>query len=151
MKPADPRWRRAAIAKGNRRATAYGDEARGPQHTGHQQTDRLRQEDGEEVSSETGDGATLRPASEAAEQTGHTQAVLAGSDEGGCVECPGATARATEARLPGRLYDFEGLAASATNRWDGNRVGGGVIRDRCSYGIDKIQKTLRWSDVGGRR
>jgi len=30
MKPADPRWRRAAIAKGNRRATAYGDEARGP-------------------------------------------------------------------------------------------------------------------------
>jgi transposase len=37
------------------------------------------------------------------------------------VECPGAVAGATEAGLPGRLYDFEGLAASATNRRGGDR------------------------------
>jgi hypothetical protein len=67
MKPVDPRWRRAAIAKGIRRATAYGDEARGPQHPGDQQADGPRQKNGAEVSSEAGVGSALRAEMEATE------------------------------------------------------------------------------------
>src|ERR1700741_2294188 len=99
MKPVDPRWRRAASAKGNRRATAHGNEARGPQHPGHQQTDGLRQEDGAEVSAKAGNTPPLGPAIEAAEKPGHTQAVLAGPPEGRRVERPGAVAGASEAWL----------------------------------------------------
>src|SRR5690349_18040141 len=76
MKPVDPRWRRAASAKGIRRATAYGDEARGPQHPGHQQTDGLRQKDGAEVFAKARNGSALWAAIGPAEQTGRTQAVL---------------------------------------------------------------------------
>src|SRR5882724_8056038 len=113
MKPADPRRRRAAIAKGKRRATAYGDEARGPEHTGHQQTDGLRQKDGAEVSAQAGDGSPLWPAGGATQQAGLTKAIFARPDEGRCVERPGATEGTTAAWLSRRLYDFERLAAAA--------------------------------------
>src|SRR5690349_21467323 len=121
MKPVDPRWRRAASAKGIRRATAYGNEARGPQHPGHQQTDGLRQKDGAEVFAKAGDGSALWAAIGPAEQTGLTQAVLAGPDEGLRVERPGAVAGASEARLPRRLHDSERLAAAATSGRNGDR------------------------------
>src|SRR5579885_2109504 len=121
MKPADPRWRRAAIAKGIRLATAYGDEARRPQHTGHQQTDGLRQKDGAEVSAKAGSGTALWAASVAAEQAGRTQGVSAGPDDGRRMECPGAIAGASGTGLPGRLHDFERLVAAATSRRDGDR------------------------------
>src|SRR5437016_4463350 len=52
---------------------------------------------------------------------GPAQGVLAGPDEGRCVERPGAVAGAARPRLPGRIHDFERLAAAATSLRDGDR------------------------------
>jgi len=132
MRPADPPGRRAGSAKGKRLARVHGDETRGPERAGHQQTNWLRQKDGPQVSTGAGGGPTVWSEGEATEQTGCPQAVFARPAEGGRVERPSTAARVTTAWLPRRLHDFEGLAAAAKSSGDGN--GGAPLRNASLVG-----------------
>src|ERR1041385_518917 len=101
--------------QGEGRGSDQSTQARRTQHSGDQQSDRVRPENHQEVFVDAGDETGLRAQAGASEQAVAIRTIPSRAPSSRRLECAGIASRTAWPDLYGRVHDSDGLAATTTS------------------------------------